>query len=401
MNFKIVPNTLVAAATALALSACAQTTAEAPALASVPVVETGPNDPDYTAASNWLCLPDRDDACAIDLDAAVIEPDGTILVEEYEPATDPAFDCFYVYPTVSQDQSTNSDMVAGEEELSVVAAQFARFGSQCRTFAPLYRQVTVATLRKVMAQAQQSPGNASLAQEPRDAAFADVKRAWAEYLANHNDGRGVILIGHSQGADMLKRLVAQEIEGKPIADRMIAAYLIGFNVMVPEGETVGGEFKSTPLCTSGDQTSCIVAYSSFAQATAPGAASLFGRSYAEGVEVACVNPAMPGSSGRAPLEAYLSNSPETANAWVGGKAVAQPFVKLPGVVSGACVERDGARYLSISVDADGARKAPSFGMLAESPVFAPLWGLHMVDMHLGLGDLVALAGTQGAAYAKR
>ena len=329
----------------------------------------------------------------------MIDAGGNVLVEEFQPAAAPAFDCFYVYPTVSLDESVNSDMTAGQEELSVVAAQFARFGSQCRTFAPLYRQVTLATLRATMAEMQAGTPRASIAQGPRDRAFADVKRAWAEYLANHNNGRGVILIGHSQGADMLKRLLAQEIEGKPVASRMIAAYLIGFNVEVPAGKLVGGEFESTPLCTSASQVGCIVAYSAFAEATPPGAASLFSRSYSDATEIACVNPAMPGSDGAQPLEAYLSNSPETAGNWVQGQTIEQRFVKMPGAITSTCVNANGAQYLSIVVSDGSGREAQLFGPLAENQMLAPMWGLHMVDMHLGMGDLVKLAGAQGEAYA--
>ena len=41
-------------------------------------------------------------------------------------------DCFYVYPTVSLDQTGNSDMTAGPEEHGVILQQFARFSSVCR-----------------------------------------------------------------------------------------------------------------------------------------------------------------------------------------------------------------------------------------------------------------------------
>ena len=55
-------------------------------------------------------------------------------------------DCFYVYPTVSLDKGGNSDMEPGPEENGVVRVQLARFASQCRLYAPMYRQATLTAL---------------------------------------------------------------------------------------------------------------------------------------------------------------------------------------------------------------------------------------------------------------
>lgn len=329
----------------------------------------------------------------------MIAADGTVSVEKFERATDAKVDCFYVYPTVSLDAGANSDMVAGPEELSVIAAQFARFGSQCRTFAPLYRQVTLTHLRARMAQSPTTSSSARSGDE-RELAYGDVKAAWEEYWANHNDGRGVILIGHSQGSGMLKRLIAEEIETGAAMPQVIAAYLIGYNVEVPAGAVVGGDFAKMPLCTSSQQTGCLVTYATFADGMVPAERTLFGRSYKDGVNVACVNPAAPGSQDAAALDAYFSNLPgeDKGGLWVEGQAISQRFVKVPGVVSAQCVDTDGAQVLSVSYDAAAPRKTPSWGSTGGIPALAPIWGLHTIDMHLGMGDLVALAGVQSQAY---
>ena len=60
----------------------------------------------------------------------------------------PVADCFYVYPTVSLDPGVNSDLQPGEEEVRTVVGQFARFRTACRTFAPLYRQMTLTALAR-------------------------------------------------------------------------------------------------------------------------------------------------------------------------------------------------------------------------------------------------------------
>ena len=127
--------------------------------ASAQTVPTTPAAPpaavdkiDYSKPETWLCRPGRtDDACAIDLTTTVIAADGTMTKETWAANPKAPIDCFYVYPTVSMDQSTNSDMTAGNEERNVVRQQFARFASQCRPFAPLYRQVTLNGLRAAMA----------------------------------------------------------------------------------------------------------------------------------------------------------------------------------------------------------------------------------------------------------
>ena len=146
---------------------------------------------DYSDGKAWLCRPGRQDACAVDLSTTVVAADGKLTIEKWSVNPKAAIDCFYVYPTVSNDSTPNSDMNAGPEELAVIKAQFARFGSECRTFAPLYRQVTLTALR------------AGIAGKPmavdRVLGYNDVVDAWKYYLEHDNQGRGVVLIGHSQG----------------------------------------------------------------------------------------------------------------------------------------------------------------------------------------------------------
>ena len=134
--------------------------AEAPAPeAEAPVEQariTEDGHANYAHQDNWLCLPETagNDACSPDLSTTVVDVvDGEVVVstEGYTPAADPAVDCFYVYPTTSTDQGGNSDLDADPAELFTTAGQFARFGSVCRQFAPMYRQVTLRALRANMA----------------------------------------------------------------------------------------------------------------------------------------------------------------------------------------------------------------------------------------------------------
>ena len=73
----------------------------------------------------------------------------------------------------------------------------------------------------------------------RAMAYNDVKAAWDEYLAYDNHGRGVVLIGHSQGSGVLKALVADAIEGTPVQKQIISVLIPGTNVAVPDGQGCG------------------------------------------------------------------------------------------------------------------------------------------------------------------
>src|SRR6185369_3074518 len=110
--------------------------------------DTAPPKPnDYADGKTWLCRPGRQDACAVDQSATIVAANGTLTREDWKANSAAPIDCFYVYPTVSTDPGGNSDMNAGPEENGVVRAQLARFASQCRVYAPLYRQATLTALR--------------------------------------------------------------------------------------------------------------------------------------------------------------------------------------------------------------------------------------------------------------
>src|SRR4029077_19363430 len=141
------------------------------ALAALPGLAQ-PND--YGDAKSWLCRPGQHDACDVDLTTTVIAPDGKLSRETWPADPTPPVDCFYIYPTVSTDPTPNSDMIADPAEMNVIRLQFARFGSKCRTYAPIYRQITLAGLRRVL-----GGGAAAL---DRGVQYDDVKDAWNYYL---------------------------------------------------------------------------------------------------------------------------------------------------------------------------------------------------------------------------
>ena len=111
------------------------------------------------------------------------------------------------------------------------------------------------------------------------------------------------------GAANLIRLLRSQVDGNPaLRDRMVSAIILGGNVQVPVGKTVGGTFAHIPACTKASQTGCVIAYSSFS--SPPPADSLFGRpgqgvslqsgqKTERGQQVVCTNPAALGATGAA------------------------------------------------------------------------------------------------------
>ena len=359
--------------------------------------------PDYNKLDAWLCHPDsKQDTCDQDLSVTVVAADGKLTKQSVKEARNPPIDCFYVYPTTSLDQTMTSDLTPGkDEELITAYVQAARFRTQCRVFAPMYRQNTVTSLRAASAGKPMSGD--------RSVIYADVLNSWSHYLQHENKGRGFVLIGHSQGAGLLSRLIAAEIDGKPIQKQMVSAMLIGSAVAVPQGKTVGGSFKSIPLCTAPDQVGCVISFASFRDTIPPPANSLFGR--VRGTEsnvAACTNPAAL-VGGKAKLDAILSTTGEISLArkdyvpWTNtGAKVETPFVAVPGLLSGECVQRGGFSYLEVSVNADpnDARTDDIIGDLISNGELNASWGLHLIDMSVTMGNLVDIVGKQAKAYRK-
>ena len=373
-------------------------------LGSISVAAQTPEKNDYSKAENWLCRPGKaNDACAIDLSTTVVTPDGKLTKEPFTANPQAPIDCFYVYPTVSTDQGPNSDMTIDPAESNVVRQQFARFGSQCRTFAPMYRQVTLSGLRSAMA----GGGRLSLDQGP---GYSDVLDAWNYYVKNDNNGRGVVLIGHSQGAMVLTRLIAEEIDAKPIQSRMVSAILMGTSVAVPKGKDVGGAFKNIPLCKSAEQTGCLITFATFRSTVPPPANTLFGRVAVDGMEAACTNPAaLAGGSGQ--LHSYLtgqgsliaSGAPQK-HQWVkDGGAIETPFVSVPGLLTAECSSNEHANFLKITVNADAndSRADDIPGDLGMAGKPQANWGLHLVDVNLTIGNLIDIVGKQAKAFASK
>jgi hypothetical protein len=389
------------AAAALAMTAALATAplvrAEAPAAADWPPA-------DYAKPANWVCWPGATpNACDVDLGATVVKADGALAPEPFKADPKAPIDCFYVYPTVSTDPGALANLAVEPAELRVVKQQFARFAASCRLYAPVYRQVTLTALFARMTGHPMPMTPAAMALP-----LADVKAAWAYYLAHENHGRGVVLIGHSQGSGVLTQLIKSEIDGQPIQKQLISAILMGTNLVVPQGADVGGDFKHIPLCHADTQTGCAIAYASFRETSPPPSDSLFGRPRTPmpGMASACVNPADL-AGGEGPLHAYLPAGAESIapgmpqpGPWVEGKIVSTPFVSVPGLLTARCVSTPEFNYLAIHINVDPAspRTHTLVGDVVVGGQVQANWGLHLIDANLAMGNLVDILRRQGQAW---
>jgi hypothetical protein len=333
----------------------------------------------------WLCRPGQaHDPCRSDLSSTTVTADGSSETVATPPAAASKFDCFYVYPTVSGQTTANANLEVQPVETVTAEEQASRFSQVCRVWAPMYRQRTVASLFK------NQPG-------ANQVAYDSVLAGWKDYLAHDNDGRPIIFIGHSQGAAMLIRLLQNEIDPNPrLRKLMVSAILLGGNVTVPIGKTVGGSFRHIPTCTAATETGCVIAYSSFG--AAPPADTLFGRpgtgvsglsdqTASAGLQVACVNPVTFSTAPGALLPYFFS-----ANDPVPGVKVSTPWISFPGLYTARCATIGGATTLQVTPTGVPGDPRPLV-----AATLGPSWGYHLDDVNLALGNLVAdVAREEGA-----
>ncbi len=366
----------------------------------VPLPGGAQDAPASSASTAWLCRPGlADDPCAGSLTATAVSASGHGTVVRAKPKPRAPVDCFYVYPTVSSQPGPNSDLKVDPEERAVAVAQAARFSQVCRIYAPMYRQITRAAI-----------AGGKITATSAATAYLSVLSAWNDYLAHDNHGRGIVLIGHSQGASLLIALMKRVIDPDPaLRKRLVSAIIVGGNVTVPEGKTVGGDFSHIPACETPQQTGCVVAYSSF-DGTPP-TDSLFGRvgtsiSALSGIgppaspslQVLCTNPAaLGGGSGVLqtyfPTQVALGARKVTTSGTRDGSEIRTPWVTYPNLYAARCEDVAGATVLMVSVKDNAPVARP-----VVSDVLGPRWGLHLSDVNLALGNLVALVRTQSAAW---
>jgi Protein of unknown function (DUF3089) len=354
------------------------------------------------ASTKWLCGPGvADDPCRPSLSTtrygAFTEPGSTVTLHR---AADRGVACFYVYPTVSNQQTRLATKAVDPELRSIALYQAARYSSQCRIYAPVYRQATVPALQA-----------GTTTRADYRTAYGDVREAFDAFLRRIGPDRGFVLLGHSQGTYHLERLVRERIERRPaLRRRMVSAVLLGGNVAVRKGSDRGGTFRRTPTCSRATELHCVLAFSTFNETPPDGAifgrgasrvATFLGLPGGDDLETACTNPAALGSRRTVPLTSIVPTTPFAPGTLIAAgisllglqwPAPPTTFVQSAGGFTGRCSRAGGASVLRIA-------SAPGTPVPRPSPTAD--WGLHLVDANIAQGDLVRVLRTQIRTFSRR
>ncbi|QIK79561.1 DUF3089 domain-containing protein [Sphingomonas piscis] len=318
--------------------------------------------PDYRQAASWLARPGNSQNPADWL------PDGV-----QRPAKAGNAAIFYIHPTtyLRGDRWTGpvDDGESGRWTNLFVQSQASAFTGAGEVWAPKYRQ---AAFGAFLLDSEDARGALTLA-------YSDVLRAFDLFVASAGN-RPIILAGHSQGALHLTRLLKDRVAGKPLARRIVAAYLVGW----PVSTTADLPAMGLPACRSVAETGCILSWLSFGDPANPdffgkweGSAGFTGGARRRG-EALCVNPLTGAADGQAPAQANLGTLVPTS----GYKSATLE----PGRVSARCA--DGVLLIDGNI--------PSF-------VPPPLPGnnFHVYDYALFWGSIRADAERRATAFQGR
>ena len=316
----------------------------------------------YADAKLWLARPDKPRNPALWL------PPGVAAAKPGAAAV------FFIHPT-SYLEKTHwnaplDDTAANDRAALFLRGQASAFSAAGQIYAPRYRQATFGAFLT----------DAAAAGQALDLAYHDVDMAFTEFLRQAGD-RPIILAGHSQGALHLTRLLRDRVAGKPLAKRIVAAYVIGW----PVSKTVDLPRMGLSECTAPDQAGCILSWQSFAEPADP---SLITDTFdatngltgvpRRNTPLVCTNPLTGGAGGDAPAGANLGTLfPDTdlANATL-----------TPGRVGARCFDRG---FLSIG-------EGPELG-----PYVLPGNNYHVFDYSLFWANVRADAVRRLAAFSAR
>jgi hypothetical protein len=355
---------------------------------------------DYAQDENWLCRPGlADDACAAELSATEVMPDGTQTVTSLPAAVDAEVDCFYLYPTVDMDMTPdNKDFTAIDRSLILdpLLGQAAPLRSVCNVFAPVYRQASIGSYLADAATVEQRLG----------LAFTDVAAAFTHYLTTLDTGKPLVIAGHSQGAMMATLLIQTVIDAdETLRGRLVAALLVGalgfYNV--PEGALVGGSFANVPLCSTAEENGCVITFNTYADGFPPPATyGGIGAPPVAGTSVGCTHPGAV-AGGKAVLRgAWLPTSGRQPSSELmlnfGATPLDTAFAVYRDLYAAECTPAaNGNPYLKLTVE-PGMGDARTNPVPFESPQLSPeALGLHLLDYAFLTEDLRSLLEAKIAA----
>lgn len=201
-------------------------------------LDSVPAQPDYSDDTTWAALPNK-------ADSADLLPMGSMVDRQAESNVD----VFFIHPTTytgkSGDKMWNAEVQ--DEELNVrtdksaIKYQATIFNGVGRVYAPRYRQ---AHLEAFYTKDKKEDASKALA-----LAYTDIKSAFEYYLKHYNQGRPIVIAGHSQGTIHAAMLMKEFFQGSQLMDRLVTAYLVGMPVK-------DDYFEGIPPCETPDQIGC-------------------------------------------------------------------------------------------------------------------------------------------------
>jgi Protein of unknown function (DUF3089) len=339
------------------------------------------------AGTVWLCRPGQaDDPCTASLLTTVVGPGGVTHVVDYKPAKNPPVDCFYLYPNITHQDSPNASLHIDVQETAIAELEASPFSRDCRVYAPMYRE-------RSFVDPDDTSANRVTARS--------VLSAWNDYLTHFNNGRGVVLIGHSEGAYQLAQILISHIDDVPsVRKLLVSAVITGQDLPV---YTSGfGPLTTVGPCQSDTQTGCVIGYNAYSETPPPD--SKFGRVPAllqgHPVHDICTNPADLGGGSGELVSMYRTHLPtqQVAGSMVQGifgahaPSSSTPWLEYDGLYTARCTTSNGARVLRVTA----RHGAPLLSALPDAA-----WGLHVDDPNLAMGNLVALVHAEAASYISR
>lgn len=162
---------------------------------------------------------------------------------------------FFIHPTsfLKKDQwnAPLDDKESQARARIFLRGQASAFNAVGDVWAPRYRQATLGAFLTSKPEGQQA----------LDAAYQDVLAAFDYFVSEIPGDQPIILAGHSQGSLHLTNLLKDRVAGTPLANRVVAAYVVGWPVSVDTDVPEMG----LDICEAPDQTSCILSWESYAE----------------------------------------------------------------------------------------------------------------------------------------
>ena len=254
--------------------------------------------PDYRQASSWVARPGMQNDPALWLPRAVSQSlAGNAAI-------------FFIHPTTYLENDRwnaplREDGDVGFRTNLFVESEASAFNQVGEIWAPHYRQAAFGAFLL----------SSSDAQLALDLAYRDVSAAFDEFVKEAGN-RPIILAGHSQGALHLIRLLHDKVAGRPLAKRLVAAYVVGWPIDTKSDLPAVG----VSACKEASSTGCILSWMSFGTPSNPSLIldqwkrmpGLTGRRR-EAKEILCVNPLTGSQNGTAPPAANPGTLVPTAN----------------------------------------------------------------------------------------